>query len=418
MTTAREETTRLADLLRREHHALAEFLVALAAFNDATQVAGARALLALLFPPPRARALEGRRLLPQDRGGPRPEIPRGRRRPAGGQALPTSVVELSKVLTPENRAEILPRFFHASKREAKEIAARDPAHAGAAPADRRHHRPSRRRRAGACARRCFDRRRPMRRGFGSSGQPHSCQPVHPRWGVCVVTAASGTGEVPAAHRRAEPHPRHRLAPPPRQARRRPRRPLALPPGRDRGADPRGRARPHPAAVREAPRPRREAAEGASSLSPTGGEGRGEGAVALTATCPPRSGAGSGSATTGAARGRSRAAASAAPPGRSSSTTCAGSPSARRRPSTSVASCAAGTRSSRRDVSTATRSWTATRAGRVGAARSRLASTVALMQGAPAHGITRGWRGPEGTPLSARSVRLAARSRRERLPNRR
>ncbi len=33
MTTAREETTRLAGLLRREHHALAEFLVALAVFD-------------------------------------------------------------------------------------------------------------------------------------------------------------------------------------------------------------------------------------------------------------------------------------------------------------------------------------------------------------------------------------------------
>ena len=33
MTTAREETARPADLLRREHHALAEFLVALAAFD-------------------------------------------------------------------------------------------------------------------------------------------------------------------------------------------------------------------------------------------------------------------------------------------------------------------------------------------------------------------------------------------------
>jgi hypothetical protein len=35
MTTAREQTLRLADLLRREHHALAEFLVALAAFDEA-----------------------------------------------------------------------------------------------------------------------------------------------------------------------------------------------------------------------------------------------------------------------------------------------------------------------------------------------------------------------------------------------
>jgi hypothetical protein len=33
MSTAREDTTRLADLLRREHHALADFLIALAAFD-------------------------------------------------------------------------------------------------------------------------------------------------------------------------------------------------------------------------------------------------------------------------------------------------------------------------------------------------------------------------------------------------
>ncbi len=35
MTTAREDTSRLADLLRREHHAMAGFLVALATFDRA-----------------------------------------------------------------------------------------------------------------------------------------------------------------------------------------------------------------------------------------------------------------------------------------------------------------------------------------------------------------------------------------------
>jgi hypothetical protein len=35
----------------------------------------------------------------------------------------TSIVELGKVLTPENRDEVLPRFFHCSKREAAEVAA-------------------------------------------------------------------------------------------------------------------------------------------------------------------------------------------------------------------------------------------------------------------------------------------------------
>ena len=44
-----------------------------------------------------------------------------------GRLCVTSIVELAKVLTPENRHEILPRFFHASKREAMaEVAAMRP----------------------------------------------------------------------------------------------------------------------------------------------------------------------------------------------------------------------------------------------------------------------------------------------------
>ncbi len=39
-----------------------------------------------------------------------------------GRLCLTTVVELSKVLTPENRDEVLPRFFHLSKSEAKEVA--------------------------------------------------------------------------------------------------------------------------------------------------------------------------------------------------------------------------------------------------------------------------------------------------------
>jgi hypothetical protein len=40
-----------------------------------------------------------------------------------GRLCLTSVVELSKVLTPENRDEVLPRFFQLSKREAKAVSA-------------------------------------------------------------------------------------------------------------------------------------------------------------------------------------------------------------------------------------------------------------------------------------------------------
>src|SRR5918911_38634 len=40
-----------------------------------------------------------------------------------GHLCLTSIVELAKVLTPENRDEVLPRFFHASKTEAKAVSA-------------------------------------------------------------------------------------------------------------------------------------------------------------------------------------------------------------------------------------------------------------------------------------------------------
>jgi 5-methylcytosine-specific restriction endonuclease McrA len=40
-----------------------------------------------------------------------------------GKLCITSIVELAKVLSPENRKEVLPRFFHLSKREAAEVAA-------------------------------------------------------------------------------------------------------------------------------------------------------------------------------------------------------------------------------------------------------------------------------------------------------
>jgi hypothetical protein len=40
-----------------------------------------------------------------------------------GKLCLTSIVELARVMTPENREETLPRFFHMSKRQAKAVAA-------------------------------------------------------------------------------------------------------------------------------------------------------------------------------------------------------------------------------------------------------------------------------------------------------
>jgi hypothetical protein len=39
-----------------------------------------------------------------------------------GKLCLASLACLARVMTPENRAEVLPRFFHRSKREAREVA--------------------------------------------------------------------------------------------------------------------------------------------------------------------------------------------------------------------------------------------------------------------------------------------------------
>ena len=123
MTTAREETTRLADLLRREHHALAEFLVALAVFDRERRwmELGHASLFSFL-----------RRELGLSAGAAQyrktaaelvqkyPQIEAALR---DGRLCLSSVIELAKVITPENAAEVLPRFFGLSSRDAAFVAA-------------------------------------------------------------------------------------------------------------------------------------------------------------------------------------------------------------------------------------------------------------------------------------------------------
>jgi hypothetical protein len=123
MTTAREQTLRLADLLRREHHALAEFLVALAAFDEAKGWVemGHKSLFCFLLRElglpkgPAYYRMTAAGLIRKD-----PELVEPLR---DGRLHLTSVTQLARVITPENRAEVLPRFFHLSKREAKEVVA-------------------------------------------------------------------------------------------------------------------------------------------------------------------------------------------------------------------------------------------------------------------------------------------------------
>jgi hypothetical protein len=123
MNTARDFTHRLQDLLRRERLALADFLVALAEFDEARLWVelGHTSLFYFLhrelglskgaahYRKTAAELVQGF-----------PEIVEPLR---DGRLCLTTVVEVANVLTPENRAEVLPRFFGLSKREAQEVAA-------------------------------------------------------------------------------------------------------------------------------------------------------------------------------------------------------------------------------------------------------------------------------------------------------
>jgi hypothetical protein len=123
MTTAREETSRLADLLRGEHQALAEFLVALSDFDKKRQWVDLGYSSLFYFLVRELGLSKGAayyRKTAAELVQRYPEVLEALRE---GKLCLTSVVELSKVIAPENRAEVLPRYFHRSKREAKEVTA-------------------------------------------------------------------------------------------------------------------------------------------------------------------------------------------------------------------------------------------------------------------------------------------------------
>jgi 5-methylcytosine-specific restriction endonuclease McrA len=123
MTNARVLAGRLADLLSREHGAMADFLVALADFDRRRgwEELGYSSLFYFLH-----------RDLGLSKGAAHyrqtaaklvqrfPEIVEPLR---DGRLCITSIIPLAKVLTPENRKETLPRFFQRSKREAMAVAA-------------------------------------------------------------------------------------------------------------------------------------------------------------------------------------------------------------------------------------------------------------------------------------------------------
>ena len=123
MTTAREDTSRLADLLRGEHHALAEFLIALAAFDRERRWVelGYPSLFDFLRRELKlsAGAAQYRKTAAQLIQ----EYPAVEAALRDGDLCLSSVIELAKVITSDNAPDVLPRFFGKSARDAAFVAA-------------------------------------------------------------------------------------------------------------------------------------------------------------------------------------------------------------------------------------------------------------------------------------------------------
>ena len=122
LSVARESSHRLAELLRHEQEGLAGFLVALAEFDRERLwlQLGHASLFSYLHHDLRlSNAAAHYRKVAAGLIQRFPEVVEPLRQ---GKLCLTSMADLARVMTPENRAEVLPRFFYRSKREAREVA--------------------------------------------------------------------------------------------------------------------------------------------------------------------------------------------------------------------------------------------------------------------------------------------------------
>ena len=122
-SSARDLTLRLQGLLREERAALADFVLLLADFGRRRPwlALGHSSLFYFLHRElglSKGAAFYRKTAALMLQRFPEVEAPL-----RDGRLCITSIVELAKVLTPENRSEVLPRFFHRSRRDAKVIAA-------------------------------------------------------------------------------------------------------------------------------------------------------------------------------------------------------------------------------------------------------------------------------------------------------
>ena len=111
----------MGELLGKERYQMVEFLLALAAFHQRKQWAelGYRSLFVYLHEElklSKAAAFYRRSVVELMLKFPEVVVPL-----RDGRLCMTAVVELAKVMTAENTAEVLPRYFHCSKREAQAL---------------------------------------------------------------------------------------------------------------------------------------------------------------------------------------------------------------------------------------------------------------------------------------------------------
>ena len=123
MHDTRDLTKHLAELLRREHGALADFLVALADFDQERRWVELGHTSLFYFLHRELGLSKGAAFYRKTAAELIQRYPEVVEPLRDGKLCITSVVELAKVITPENRGEVVSRFFHASKREAKAVAA-------------------------------------------------------------------------------------------------------------------------------------------------------------------------------------------------------------------------------------------------------------------------------------------------------
>jgi hypothetical protein len=112
---AHESSRRLAELLRHEQYGLAEFLVALAEFDRERlwlQLGHASLFSFLHRELGLSNAAAHYRKVAVGLIQDFPEVVEPLRQ---GKLCLTSVADLARAMTPENRAEVLPRFFHRSR---------------------------------------------------------------------------------------------------------------------------------------------------------------------------------------------------------------------------------------------------------------------------------------------------------------